>query len=285
MSTVHEPLVSCAWLAAHLHSREIVILDATFFLPSQGRNAEQEYRNEHLPGARFFDIDQIADRASPLPHMLPSPEFFAASAGALGIADDTHVIAYDNNSFMASARVWWTFRVFGHDRVSVLDGGLKQWQSAGLPVEAGASALVQSRPFAAGYRRELVRDLGQVWGILGQRGIRIVDARSPGRFAGTDPEPRPGVRSGHIPGSTNLCYRGLVDGPSGLMKSPDQIEAELRAAGLERDQPMVTTCGTGVTAAILALALFRLGREDIPVYDGSWTEWGGRDDTPVEAGL
>ncbi len=284
MSNAHEPLVSCDWLAEHRNTQDLVILDATFFLPNQGRHAEREYLAEHLPGARFFDIDVIADRRSALPHMLPSREFFAEAVGNFGIGNTTHVVVYDNNSFMASARVWWMFRVFGHDRVSVLDGGLMQWKLSQQPLETGVGDAVQCRRFVAGYRPELVRNLGEISAMLGHPGVRIIDARSPGRFAGTDPEPRPGVRPGHIPGSTNVFYRSLVDGASGLMKSPASIEAAFRSAGLDPDHPMVASCGTGVTAAILALALFRLGREGVPVYDGSWTEWGGRDDTPVETG-
>ncbi len=277
----NEPLVSCDWLAGKLADPGLVILDATFFLPAQGRNAAQEFLAEHLPGAQFFDIDAIADRTDPLPHMQPSPAFFAAAASRFGIDDDIHVVVYDNNAFMAAARVWWTFRLFGHDCVSVLDGGLKHWKSCHHPVAAGAAAAVPPREFRARYRPELVRDLDRMRQICGGSSAAIVDARSSGRFAGTEPEPRAGVRSGHIPGSLNLPYKRLVDESTGLMKTPAAIAAEWRAAGIEPTQPVVTTCGTGVTAAILALSLFLLGRDDVPVYDGSWTEWGGRRDTPV----
>lgn len=284
MNEANDALVSCEWLAERLGERDLVILDATFFLPNQGRDAESEYRVEHLPGARFFDIDRVADASSSLPHMLPSPEFFAACAGRLGIDNATLVVAYDNNSFLASARAWWMFRVFGHDRVSVLDGGLRRWKDLKLPVESDAASAPVSRSFRADYRPELVRNLDQMRAIFGGPGIRIIDARSAGRFAGTEPEPRTGVCSGHIPGSSNLPYRKLVDEASGLMKMPDAIREAFESLGLDLRQPIVTTCGTGVTAAILALGLYRLGREDISVYDGSWTEWGARGDTPVETG-
>lgn len=274
----NDPLVSCDWLAAHLDDPELAVLDATFFLPMQGRDALQDYRAEHLPGAQFYDIDAIADHSSALPHMQPSPEFFAESVGRLGIGNSKQVVLYDNNSFLASARVWWTFRLFGHKRVSVLDGGLKRWKADRRPLVSGPAETAPLREFRAVFRPELVCPLDQIREISGNPTVAIVDARSPGRFAGTDPEPRAGLRSGHIPGSVNLFYRRLVDDSSGLMKTPPEIDAECRAAGVDPAQSIVTTCGTGVTAAILALGLFRLGREDIAVYDGSWAEWGGRGD-------
>ena len=283
-SRLTPPLVSCEWLAERLAARDIAILDATFVLPNQGRQAEQEYLVEHIPGAKFFDVDTVADMSDPLPHMLPTPEFFAASVGRLGIDNTTHVVVYDNNDFMASARLWWTFRVFGHDRVSVLDGGLKRWLALGRGFESGLATLVTSRRFEAYFRAELVRNLDEVRSLLAQSESQIADARSPGRFMGSEPEPRPGLRSGHIPGSKNVFFKTLIDESSGLMKSSPAIDGVFRNAGLDLQRPIVTTCGTGVTAAVLALGLFRLGREDVPVYDGSWAEWGGREDTPIELG-
>lgn len=274
------PLVSPVWLADRLKAPEIVVLDAGFFLPNQGRNAAGEYGEGHIPGARFFDIDAIADHGTSLPHMLPSPDFFAESVGRLGIDNRTEVVVYDNNSFMASARVWWTFRVFGHDRVRVLDGGLARWKTWGGKLTAGTETATP-REFTARFRPQLVRGLAEMQALLADAGVQILDARSPGRFAGTEPEPRQGLRSGHIPGSRNLFFKRLVDDRTQCMKPVEEIRAEFTAAGIDLRRPVVTTCGTGVTASILALGLFCLGREDTAVYDGSWTEWGSREDTLV----
>ncbi|HWP01272.1 MAG TPA: 3-mercaptopyruvate sulfurtransferase [Methylococcus sp.] len=276
------PLVDCGWLAERLADPAIAVVDATYFLPNQGRDAEAEFHAGHIPGARFFDIDAIADRANPLPHMLPTAETFAAAVGRLGIGNDTHVIAYDGNDFLASARVWWTFRVFGHDRVSVLDGGLKRWKMLGLPLSDGSEAVV-ARSFTAHFRPELVADLEKMKRLVATQ-AQILDARSPGRFAGTEPEPRPGLRAGHMPGSRNLFFKTLVDERTPRFKPVEELERLYRNAGLNLGEPVVTTCGTGVTAAILALGLYLLGRPDTAVYDGSWTEWGSRSDTPVERG-
>jgi len=276
-------LVSTEWLAQRLGSPDLVLLDGSFFLPAQGRDARAEYADAHIPDARFFDIDRIADPASGLPHMLPSPEQFAAAAAALGVDDRSHVIVYDGNCFMASARVWWTFRVFGHDRVSVLDGGIERWRMQGRPL-TGASVLPSPGRFAAGYRPGLVCGLGRMRELAGSGAVQILDARSAGRFRGSEPEPRPGVRGGHIPGSLNLPHRSLVDEDSRCFKADDELARLFRAAGIAAREPVVTTCGSGVTAAILALGLYRLGNAGVAVYDGSWTEWGGLPDMPVVAG-
>lgn len=280
---LQSPLVDAEWLLERLDSPDIVILDATFFLPNQGRDAKQEYAAEHIPGAQLFDIDAVADQNNSLPHMLPSPEFFAASVGQLGIDNRTHVVVYDNNSFMASARVWWTFRVFGHERVSVLDGGLSIWKAKGLPVDSNPVS-AEPRPFKAGFDANLVRNLEQMKALVGDAGTQIIDARSPGRFAGTEPEPRPGIRSGHIPGSRNLFFKKLVDDSTQCLKSIAEIRMAFENAGTDFEKPVVTTCGTGVTASVLALGLYCLGHESVAVYDGSWTEWGGLSDTPVSVG-
>lgn len=277
------PLVSVDWLDQYLSDEGIVILDASFFLPAQQRNAHTEYLATHIPGARFFDIDAVADHSVPLPHMLPSPEHFAEAVGALGVGNQTHVIVYDSNDFMASARLWWTFRVFGHDRVSVLDGGVVHWQAQGRAITNEIPSPRKAR-FVAGFRPELVRNLGQMFNLVREGGTPILDARSPGRFTAAEPEPRAGLRGGHIPGSRNLPFRQLVEDGSHRLKSPEALSALYRHAGIDPSAPVVTSCGTGVTAAILALALYRLGNDRVAVYDGSWTEWGGRDDTPVSVG-
>ncbi|MDD2767267.1 MAG: 3-mercaptopyruvate sulfurtransferase [Methylococcus sp.] len=279
--TATSPLIDALWLAGHLDDPRIAVVDASFFMPAQQRNAKAEFASAHIPDARFFDIDAIADTASPLPHMLPAPDYFAEQAGRLGIANDTYVIVYDSNDFMASARVWWTFRVFGHDRVSVLDGGFRRWQALGLPVSSEAPRYSECG-FRAGFRPELVLDIEAMRRLAENRTGQILDARSPGRFAGAEPEPRAGLRSGHIPGSRNLFFKRLIDDASHSFKPAAELETLYREAGIDLGQPVAATCGTGVTASILALALHQLGSPDTAVYDGSWTEWGGRIDTPVE---
>ncbi|BBA33522.1 mercaptopyruvate sulfurtransferase [Methylocaldum marinum] len=280
---LQSPLVDAEWLLERLGSPDVVILDGTFFLPNQGRDAKQEYAAAHIPGARFFDIDGVADQNSPLPHMLPSPEVFAASVGQLGIDNQTRVVVYDSNNFMASARVWWTFRVFGHERVSVLDGGLSIWKAKGLPLDSSPVS-TEPCPFKAGLDANLVRNLEQMKALVGDAGTQIIDARSPGRFAGTEPEPRPGIRSGHIPGSRNLFFKNLVDDSTQCLKSAAELRQAFENAGTDFEKPIVTTCGTGVTASILALGLYCLGNGSVAVYDGSWTEWASLSDTPVSVG-
>jgi thiosulfate/3-mercaptopyruvate sulfurtransferase len=280
VSTASGPLVSTEWLAAHLADADLRVVDATWYLPHLKRDARAEYLAAHIPGAVFFDIDAIKDPTSSLPHMLPGAADFARAVGALGVGEGDHVVVYGGRNGIASARVWWTFRVFGHDRVTVLDGGLATWRAEGRPIATGPASPV-ARPFTARFHPELVRDLAAMRANLEHRREQVVDARSAGRFAGREPEPRPGLRGGHIPGSRNLPYEGLFHAADGTLLEPDALRGAFAAAGVSVDKPVVTTCGSGVSAAVLALALYRLGRTDVPVYDGSWTEWASRPDTPV----
>lgn len=281
MSKKTYPLVSTAWVAENLKREDLIILDGSFFLPNQGRNARAEYEQAHIPGAQFFDIDAVADPSSNLPHMLPSPEDFAQAVERLGIANDSLVVVYDSNYFMASARVWWTFRVFGHDRVAVLDGGIARWKKEGRAVESG-SVEKPRQNFTAQFKPELVRSFEQVKALLADPATQILDARRPGRFHAIEPEPRAGVRGGHIPGSRNLPCKTLSDDNEFVLKSLSELEALYQQTGFDLHKPTVTTCGTGVTASILALGLYLLGNESVAVYDGSWTEWGAKADAPVE---
>jgi thiosulfate/3-mercaptopyruvate sulfurtransferase len=275
------PLVSTEWLAAHLGDPDLRVLDATFYLPHLGRDARAEYRAAHIPGARFFDIDEVADRQNPLPHMLPAPAAFEEAAGALGVGDGDLVLVYAARHMIASARVWWTFRVFGHDRVAILDGGREAWRAEGRPLVPGDPPTPRARRFTARPRPGLVRDLAAMLANVESRREQVLDARSHGRFVGTEPEPRPGLRAGHIPGSLSLPYDRLFRPEDGRLLPPDRLRAVFEAAGADLARPVAATCGSGVSAAVLAAGLHLLGRADVPVYDGSWTEWGGRDDTPV----
>jgi thiosulfate/3-mercaptopyruvate sulfurtransferase len=274
------PLVTTDWLAANLGRRTVRVVDGSWHMPQLQRDARAEFARAHIPGAVFFDIDAIADTASPLPHMLPGARKFAECVGALGIGDRDLVVAYDTRGVVSAARVWWTFRAFGHARVAVLDGGLPTWQAEGRPVATGGPTPMERR-FTARLHRSLVRDFAQMRANLKHRREQVLDARSRGRFVGTEPEPRAGLRGGHIPGSLNLPYDQLYR-KDGTLLPPDELRRAFEASGLDLARPKVTTCGSGVTASVLALGLHLLGDEKVAVYDGSWTEWGGRNDTPVE---
>jgi thiosulfate/3-mercaptopyruvate sulfurtransferase len=275
-----EPLVTTDWLAVHLSDPDIRVVDGTWHMPQTKRDARAEFEAAHIPGAVFFDIDAIADRTTTLPHMLPSAEDFGAAVGALGIGNGHRVVVYDVRGVVSAARLWWTFRTFGHDAVSVLDGGLRKWRAEGRPVESGGTG-PSRRAFTARLRPELVRDVEAMRANVAGRTAQVLDARSAGRFAGTEPEPRAGLRGGHIPGSLNLPYETLYRA-DGTLKPPAELRAAITAAGVDLGRPVVTSCGSGVTASVLALALYLVGRPDAAVYDGSWSEWGARSDTPVE---
>ena len=276
-----EPLVSTTWLADRLEAPDIRIVDASWYLPGVERDAKAEYAERHIPAAVYFDIDEIADTDNPLPHMLPAPEKFSSRVRKLGLGDGVRIVVYDSGSWMASARVWWMFHVFGHDDVAVLDGGLAKWRAEGHSVD-NRPVMPRERHFTARMNTLLVRDIDQMIGNVKSRRAQVVDARDAGRFNATAPEPRAGLRGGHIPGSLNLPYDRLFDSDSGELLPPDALIAAFDAAGIDRSRPVVTTCGSGVTTGVHALALALIGCRDVAVYDGSWTEWGGRDDTPIE---
>jgi thiosulfate/3-mercaptopyruvate sulfurtransferase len=274
------PLVTPEWLAQNLGRRDVRVVDGSWHMPHLKRDARAEFIDAHVPGAVFFDIDAIADHGTSLPHMLPRAAEFARSVGSLGIGNRDRVIVYDSRGVVSAARVWWTFRAFGHDAVAVLDGGLPRWRAEGRPVESGTPA-PRARRFTARLRRSLVRDLAGMRQNLTTRRAQVLDARSRGRFAGTEPEPRAGLRSGHIPGSLNLPYDELYQ-KDGSLLAHEELRQKFEDAGLDLGKPVVTSCGSGVTASVLALGLYAAGRPDVAVYDGSWTEWGGRDDTPID---
>jgi thiosulfate/3-mercaptopyruvate sulfurtransferase len=275
-------LVETEWLAAHLHAPDIVVIDATLYLPTAQRNAYDEYRNAHIPGAVFFDIEELSDVTNPLPHMLPSPEKFASRVKRMGIGDGTRVIAYDTQNMSSAARAWWMFRVMGHDDIAILNGGFSKWRQENRAIETVEPPRRTERHFTIRRNAALVRDLGDVKGLLGSDKTQIVDARSARRFAGTEPEPRDVPRLGHMPGAKNLPYTELVRG-DGTFKSPDELRAAFAAHNVDIQRPVVASCGSGVTACVIALALAQLGQNHAAVYDGSWAEWSGSDG-PVEQG-
>ncbi|KGJ04490.1 thiosulfate/3-mercaptopyruvate sulfurtransferase [Paracoccus halophilus] len=274
-------LVSTGWLAAHLDDPDLRIIDATWFL-SGDRDAHAEYLAAHIPGARFWDLDAIADSRSALPHMAPPPEVFVSRVRAMGIGDGHQVVVYDNSPLRSAARIWWNFRLMGHDSVAVLDGGLGKWLAEGRPVEDAAPA-IRDRHLNVRRVPELVRDVTQVAAASKLGDHEIVDARAAERFRGEAAEPRPGLRSGHIPGSKSLPF-GRLYNADGTLKAPAGLRAEFEAAGVDLSKPVITSCGSGVTAASLSLALERIGHRDHSLYDGSWAEWGSFPDLEIATG-
>jgi thiosulfate/3-mercaptopyruvate sulfurtransferase len=278
-SSANRWLKSTEWLAEHLRDRNVVVVDGSLFLPTQKRDAHAEYLAGHIPGAVFFDVDAISDHSTELPHMLPGAGHFSQAVGALGIGDGDTIVVYDSLGLYSAARVWWTFRIFGATNVFILDGGLPKWKADKRLLETGET---KKRPkaFHAEMNVAPVAMLADVRMALTDQSAQIVDARSAERFAGKAPEPRPGLRSGHMPGSFNVPFDRVLE--NGRLASPERIKEAFTSAGVDLDKPIITSCGSGVTAAILTLALESIGRTPKGLYDGSWSEWGGRPDLPVE---
>jgi thiosulfate/3-mercaptopyruvate sulfurtransferase len=281
------PLVTGDWLAEHLTDPAIRpnlrVVDASWYLPAAGRNGRAEYEAGHIPGAVFWDIDEIADKTSGLPHMMPGPDDFALHMQMIGIGNDTNVVLYDGLGLFTAARPWWMLRAMGHENVAILDGGLPKWIAEGRPLstEAAASA---ATTFTPRINTSFFHNINVLKNFLTSKEKQIIDARSASRFAGAEPEPRPGCRPGHIPGSLNAHYDAMLNPADKTVKNSDALKALFEGAGVDLGKPVVTTCGSGVTACMLALGLHLIGKHDVAVYDGSWADWGTAEDTPVETG-
>jgi len=277
-----QPFVSTAWLEEHLNDPELVVVDGSWYLPTLNRDPGAEYLAGHIPGAVRFDIDTVKDHASSLPHMLPSPEDFAAAVGAIGIGNTTRVVIYDGAGLRSAPRVRWTFKVFGVRDVVILEGGFPAWKAEGRPVETGAERPREPRVFTPNFDRSAVADAGRVHELLTSGEAQVVDARPADRFRGEGTEPRPGLRNGHMPGSLNVPFEEVLDG--GRLKDPASLRETFQRSGVDLNRPIVTSCGSGVTAAILSLALETIGCPAQSLFDGSWSEWGAREDLPIETG-
>ncbi|MFZ1663741.1 MAG: 3-mercaptopyruvate sulfurtransferase [Paracoccaceae bacterium] len=272
-------LVSTAWLETHLKDPDLRILDASWYLPDMARDAKAEYNEAHIPGARFFDIEEISDKRSGLPHMAPTPEMFISRMRAMGVGDGHQVVIYDGAGLFSAARVWWTFRLMGKQDVAVLDGGFPKWRSEGRPIE-DMPPIVRDRHMTVQRQAHLIKDVTQVAAAAKLGDYSIVDARSPGRFLGQEHEPRQGLRSGHIPKAKNVPFKTVLNADS-TMKSPEALAKVFADAGVDMKKPVITSCGSGVTASVLNLALERMGKLDHSLYDGSWAEWGMYNDLKV----
>ena len=275
-------LVSTQWLAAHLKDPDLRVLDASWYLPGSKRNPFAEYQAAHIPGARFFDLDDVSDHRSDLPHMVPPVEKFMSRMRAIGVGDGHQIVVYDGSGLFSAPRVWWLFKLMGQMDIAVLDGGFPKWQAEGHPVE-DLPPILRDRHMMVRRQNQMVKDVTQVSAASKLGESEIVDARSPGRFYGKDPEPRPGLRAGHIPGSKNVFYKDLLKADD-TMKSPDEMRQVFLEAGVDLDKPVITSCGSGVTAAILSLGLTRMGKTDHSLYDGSWTECGMFPTLPIATG-
>jgi thiosulfate/3-mercaptopyruvate sulfurtransferase len=277
------PLVTTDWLAGELGKSDLVVFDATKYLPNEPKDGHVEFVRAHIPGARYFDIDVMADTDTDLPHMVPTPGRFTKLIGALGVSNSSRVVFYDQKGLASAARGWWLMGLFGHDNAAVLDGGLPKWQREGRRVETGEPPAPRPGTFRPDYRAARLRGVGDVLANVASRQELVLDARAAGRFTGEIPEPRAGMRSGHIPGSASLPYTDLLNA-DGTFRPISDVQARIAQAGVDGTRPVVTSCGSGVTACILTLGLRLAGLPEGAVYDGSWTEWGGRSDTPVETG-
>jgi thiosulfate/3-mercaptopyruvate sulfurtransferase len=269
------------WLTQHLNDENLVIVDASWFLPAQNRNGQQEYYTAHIPGAVFFDQDKIIDAQSTLPHALPDPQTFANAAGALGIDEDDTIIIYDALGMFTAPRVWWMFKIMGASNVYVLDGGFDNWKSTGLPITSDTTA-VTAKHFTPFFDKDAVANIDDIFASLQDNDTQLLDARGAGRFTGEEPEPRAGMRSGHMPDAINTPVFSLSE--NGKLKSINALKDIFESKSVALNKPIITTCGSGVTAAVITLALLSVGATDTKLYDGSWSEWGSRDDTPIEQG-
>lgn len=275
------PLVSTEWLARELGAPDLVVFDATKYLPNEPKDGRAEFRSAHIPDARYFDIDEVADPDTDLPHMVPTPGRFAKLLGGMGVGNTTRIVFYDQKGLASAARGWWLMRLFGHDHAAVLDGGLPKWMKEGRPTATGDVPAAQVATFRPDFRATRLRGVGDLLANVGTGRELVLDARAAGRFTGATPEPRAGMRSGHIPGSANVPYTDLLH-EDGTFRTAAELRDRFAAAGVDGSRPLITSCGSGVTACILTLGLLLAGLPEAAVYDGSWTEWGGRADTPVE---